>query len=232
MAIGKITDVQLTAKTQEFSGFLRDLEKKLTQGTTMRQVTDYEVAKVLEMSVELTGKADEAKIRSAVGGLKVITLNGKKQGLFNKKRGQFQHFGDALWGKITRQRKLILHRKLLAVGLTKQSWWLIAQLMGYDVKAPNYVKTALPSRGRSKINPWRNVSIRRDEPKNGRYGIEIWNRMPLLDVPHGPQGVRAFFAAIAGRIGFFRRNLSKGVYDDAKKVAAKYPGIKVSTTGF
>lgn len=164
--------------------------------------------------------------------MKVIYLDGKKQGLYNRARGVYMHFGKEKWARISRQKRTILKLKLLAVGLTKQSWWLLAQKMGYDVDAPEYVKTALPSRNRAKVNPWNNVSIRRDEPKNGRYGIELTNKMPLLDVPHGPQGIRAFFAAIAGRIGFFKRNLANGVYSDAAQIAKKYPGIKVSTTGF
>lgn len=231
MAIGKIADVRLTAKTVEFSGFLKDFERKLNGTYTMQQIVDGEVAKVLEGALRLTGKASRDKMRSKIGGLKVITLGGKKQGLFNKKRGQYQRFSDAKWAEITTQKKVLLALLFGAIGLTKQSWYLLAQLMGYNISTPDFVIKALPSKHRSAVNSLGNVKIVRTKIGTANYGIEITNKMPVLDVPHGPQGIRAFFSALAGRIGYFKKSMALGVFNDAAQVAKRYPGIKV-TTGF
>lgn len=221
------SDIKLDVKIDEFSSFLRDLQRTIGRGSSMRDITDYEVSRIMEMAIKKTSKADDLKIRARVGGIKVVYLDGKKYGLFNKKTGRAQHFSNSTWRKITAQKKKILFYRLKAIGLSKQSWYRLAQLIGYDVKAPNYVKNALPSKRRAAAAMIGNVSIQRSE-NNGNYGIEITNRMPILQF-HPPGGYAALFAAIAGRIGYFKKNMAKGVFDSAESIAKKYKGINITT---
>jgi len=67
-----------------------------------------------------------------------------------------------------------------------------------------------------------NVSFERKESRTG-YGILIKNSYPLLRFA---DGYYAFRAAVVGRRRFFEMNLAKGVFNDLKQVAAKYPGIR------
>jgi mRNA-degrading endonuclease RelE of RelBE toxin-antitoxin system len=223
------SDIKLDVKIDEFNGFLRDLKRKLARNATMRQVTDYEASRVMEKAVKETGKADELKIRARVGSMRVVyNVNGKTWALFNKKTGRAQHFRDSDWEAINDKKAKILAFRLKARGLSAQSWYRLAQLIGYDVKAPAYVKNALPSKRRAAAAMAGNVAIQRHESENN-YVLEVTNKMPILQF-HPPGGYAALFAALAGRIGYFKTNLAKGVFDDAAKTAAKYKGISVTTT--
>lgn len=222
-------DIKLEYKIDEFSGFLRDLSRTLKTSATMQQITDYEVSRIMEKAVQFTGKADIAKMRSKIGGLRIIDLEGKKQPLYNKKTGRPQRFRNDVWAKIQAKRALMLSLLLQARGLSAQSWYRLARLIGFEVKAPAYVKSALPYKRRAVGSVNANVSIIRSGIGSGKYGLEITNRMPKLQFHPKPAGLNALFSAISGRIGFFKRNLSKGVFKDAAATAAKYRGISVTT---
>jgi hypothetical protein len=58
------------------------------------------------------------------------------------------------------------------------------------------------------------------------YGVAIRNYMSKLSYTP-PGGREALFSAFAGRIGFYRTNMAKGVFDSAVKIAAKYKGVIV-----
>jgi len=192
----------------------------------MQQITDYEVSRVLERAITLTGKADKAKIGSKIAGMRMITLDGKRIPLMNKRTGRWMHFSDAKWAAINAKKKQDLARLIAARGLSAQSWYLLALQLGFEVKAPAYVKGAIPSKREAIAANKANVSFTRHNSGQGNYGLEIVNKMPILRF-NPPAGLAALFSAIAGRIGFFRKNLEKGVFDDATKAAAKYRGIQV-----
>lgn len=221
-------DIFLDVKAEEFSGFLKSLERKLAGAATIQKVTDSEVSKILERAIAITGKANELKLRSKVGGLRIITIDGKRQPLYNNKTGRPQRFPNGTWSLINTVRHEYLMRLLAARGLAAQSWYLLAHKLGYDVKAPDFVKQAIPSRNR-KIH-LRNVSVSRGKTGAGNYTLTIENNMPIIDVP-AVNGRRAIFAAIAGRANYFIQNLYHGVFSDASEVAKKYKGIIV-TKGF
>jgi hypothetical protein len=44
---------------------------------------------------------------------------------------------------------------------------------------------------------------------------------------YAPNGRQALFAAFAGRIGFYRTNMAKGVFDSIDKLAQKYKGVLI-----
>lgn len=221
-------DLKLEVKIDQFSGFLKDFEKRLAGAATMQQITDFEVSRVLEKAIKETGKADEAKMRDRIAGLRMITISGKRFPLMNKKTGRFQRFSDATWAKITMRKQIMLDLLLRARGLSAQSWYLLALKLGYEVKCPAYVKAALPVKRQLMLAVENNVSIERVRTAQGNYGVEITNKMPILRF-NPPAGLAALFTAIAGRIGYFKKNMAKGVFDDAKATAAKYKGIQVTT---
>jgi hypothetical protein len=219
-------DLKLEVKVDQFNGFLRDFSKRLASSATMQQVVDYEVGRVLERSIELTGKANKAKMRSRIAELRMITLNGKRIPLMNKKSGRWQRFPDAQWAAINSRKREMLALMLGARGLSAQSWYLLAQQIGQKVEATNYVKAALPTKRYAAAAVQNNVSFSRNTNKAGIYSLEITNKMPILRF-NPPKGLAALFSAIAGRIRYFKDNLRTGVFNDAKAVAAKYGGIKV-----
>lgn len=222
-------DFWLRVESQKTVSFLKELEQKLNGTVTLKRVTDYEAAKVLQKAVALTGKADVLKMQSKVGRMRAIRVQGRWVGLYNKKTGQYNRLPNRVWAQVTAQKRILFHRLKIAIGLSKQSWWNMAKKLGYDIEVPGYVTTALPSSGRqNNPNDW--VSVKRNVGRNGSYELELWNRMSKIDVP-AVNGRRAIFAAIAGRISYFKQNMKRGVFDDAKAVAAKYPGIEVTTTG-
>lgn len=222
-------DFRLQVKTQEFSNFLKEMQASLGRTSTLKRITDMEASKVLEKAIELTGKADILKMQSKVAEMRAIRVDGHWIGLFNRKTGQYHHFSNKVWRGVTSQKRIFLHRLKIAIGLSKQSWWLMALKLGYPVNAPGYVQTALPSRHRESVNPSDNVTVTRHEG-TGTYGLELTNNMPKIDVAK-VNGRRAIFAAIAGRIGFFKKNMAAGVFKDHQQIAAKYPGVQVTTTG-
>jgi hypothetical protein len=221
-------DIKLEVKIDQFSGFLRDFEKRLAGSATMQQITDFEVSRVLEKAIKETGKADVAKMRSKIAGLRMITLHGKRIPLMNKKSGRFQRFPDTKWAQITSRKQVMLDLLLQARGLSARSWYILAKQLGFEVAAPNYVKAALPSKRRAIAAFENDVSFTRHKTKAGNYGLLIVNKMPILRF-NPPSGLAALFTAIAGRIGYFKKNLSKGVFDDARASAAKYRGIQITT---
>jgi len=87
---------------------------------------------------------------------------------------------------------------------------------------------ASPSHHRSSVVSANNVDVKRFKVGTADYGVEISNKMPTLDWP-ATDGIRAFFSAVAGRSGYYRKSRALGVFNDAKQVADRYPGIKVTT---
>lgn len=223
-------DRGLYLKTQEFTSFLSDLRAALENKATMQSVVDSEVGRVLEKSLQETGRADSELIRKKWKNMKVITLNGKVQGLANKETGRLERFrgasGNALWAQIQAKRAAGLARDLAKVGASKRSWLELARKLGQAIAAPAYVQNAEVKGGVA-----RSVDVTRSVGGNGdRYGLRIYNgfRVAFFD-PAG--GRTAFFSALAGRIGFFKKNMALGVYDSAKKAAAKHKGVLVKTAG-
>ncbi len=215
-------DKNLVLKTQEFSGFLKQLRATLGDRTTMPKVVDSEVSKVLERAVALTGKADRKKIEQRVEARAVFNVDGQKWRTRDWKTGKAWHVPAAVWAKIQGFRKQSLARRLAAIGLSKQSFYLLAKLLGYEISAPAFVKAATAKGG----DTARDVSVKR-EVSNEKYGLTISNAMPILRYDP-PAGKQAFFSALAGRIGFYKKNLALGVFNSIARTAAKYKGVLVT----
>lgn len=211
-------DAGLQLKTTEFSGFLRALKEKLGDKTDMRTIVDYEMGRVLNRSLALTGAASEEKIKERWRGKRVITLLGKKQVLVNPKTGRAQKFPDATWELVKRERAAGIARTLAKIGISKATWAALAEKLGQEITVPAYVRAAGQRAGISRY-----VSIERRET-GPSYGVAIINGGSKLTYSP-PAGREALFTAFAGRIGFYRKNMAEGVFDSIHKIAAKYKGL-------
>jgi len=216
-------DKGLTLKTEEFSNYLRELRAELGKGTTMKTIIDHEVARVLEKTIEDTEAADRTKIRERQKNRTTFKIDGRNWTTRNYQTGQAWRVPNAIWREIQAKRQRALRRKLGKVGLAKNSWYLLAEKLGQAVRAPGYVKNAKATIFNS--GGANNVSVIR-QGDGSNYGLTIINKMPILRF-NTVKGLQALFGAMAGRIGAFRQNLKRGVFEDAAKIAKKYKGIKV-----
>lgn len=212
-------DSGLTIKTTEFSGFLHALKDKLGDKTDMRTIVDYEMGRVLNRALALTGKADEANIQSKWKNASVVNVNGRKVWLKNAKTGRAQHLPDATWANVQSARATGLARTLAKIGAAKASFAAIARKLGQEISVPSYVENVTIKNG---VERFAEVD-RREGATN--YGVAIVNKMNVLN--YAPNGRQALFAAFAGRIGFYRTNMAKGVFDSIEKLTAKYKGVLV-----
>lgn len=106
------------------------------------------------------------------------------------------------------------------IGRAAHSWVQIAESLGLNIEAPQYVRQPKPFHGR--IYP--NGSSRKTQTVDSIF-VDIINSNPVL--LSTIDGNRILQRAINGRIEFFRRNMEKGVFDDLKVRAQRYPGVFV-----
>jgi hypothetical protein len=202
----------LQIDTRAFNSMCRELAKKADVPDEMVLVA--EVGKVLEKAIEYTPSASRSKIQSRSDNAQFTTYQGRVYYLLNR-------YPEALWGNITAMRKADLRARLRAVGLSKKSWVDIAAALGIRVKAPSYARNAVARTGRT----YQNVKTMISRQK-GKLTIGIFNSQPTVNSPF-VNGRRALQAAIDGRVKFFITQNALKTFDDAAKIAKKYPGIKV-----
>jgi len=206
-------DAKLQVKIGDFNAAMREMRLRVGNAATMQQIIDYEVAKILEKAVQKTDTATASSIRRSMGDKEWTTMDGKKYKLANR-------YPNGVWSSINAKMKASLKRKLAARGLAKQSFYALGLRMGFDIQVPGFVKEAKTPKH---VNA-ENVNVERIS-RQGEYGLIIENHSPILRWAEGKQ---AFFSALAGRIGFFRANVKRGVFDSMASVAKKYPGLLVS----
>jgi hypothetical protein len=216
---GSRRDGGLTIKTEEFSGFLRTLKDKLGDKTDMRTIVDYEMGRVLNRALALTGKASEEKIQAEWKNARMVNVNGRKVWLTNAKTGRAQRLPDAKWANVQSARATGLARTLAKIGASKASFAAIARKLGQEITVPAYVDNVMIKGG---VDRFGEVDRREGSVS---YGVAIVNKMNVLN--YAPNGRQALFAAFAGRIGFYRTNMAKGVFDSIDKLAQKYKGVLI-----
>jgi hypothetical protein len=116
-----------------------------------------------------------------------------------------------------------LKAALAARGLAKQSWLQIGQSLGLataTLGAPGFAERAVPSNGRR----YRNGTSRREETTTALV-IEIRNDNPLITHFTQPTGYRILEIAVQSRVKAFRADMERGVFDDVKRRAQRYPGV-------
>jgi len=206
-----MADQLLYAKADIFNACMKDMTARLGTSVTQKQVIESEVRKILEKTIKNTDTATRASVEESIktrGDWR--TYNGKKYKITNR-------FPDGVWNMITGRLDASLKRKLAAISLSRKAWWTLGIMIG-PTDAPAQTKRAV-----SKVDQSVNVGVAKDESVNGNYGLTITNSSPLIGVSKGRQ---ALFSAIAGRIGFYKQNLKRGVFNDLALVAKKYPGIE------
>lgn len=217
-------DFRLQVKTDQFNQALREMGAKLdASGVTMQQVIDFEVARILEKTLQRTMAATKAS----------ITLSQEERPpwrTYDFGRGMKHYlltnrYPDPLWRQIEQRLARSLARKIAAAGFAKQSWLALADILGFKIEAPGYVRQAKVGN----VTNAANVGMQR-EFSAGKYTLYIEDNSPLLRWSDARQ---AFFSAVAGRTRYFYENLARGVFSDLQQVAARYPGliVTVNTAG-
>lgn len=211
-------DPRFDLKAKEFTRFCQDMHSMLgNSAPDLRDLVDHEIARVLEKALQNTDEADRQKIRERVKNRSVFRIGGKRY--ITNFRGKRQRVPDAIWAEIEQKRRRSLLRKLAKVGLTKQSFFLLAAKLGQEIKAPGYVMNAKSEFKNPEVQA--NVSIAR-EGAGAKYGVMVHNGAPLL---RWTNGRAAWFGALAGRIGFYHQNVKRGVFNKVETVMKKYRGL-------
>jgi hypothetical protein len=199
--------------TRAFNSMCRELAQKANVPDEVTLVA--EVGKVLEKAIEYTPAASRSNIQARFDNKQFTTYSSKVYYLLNR-------YPDALWGNIDSRRKKDLSARLRAIGLSKKSWIDIAQRLGINVKAPAYARNAVARTGKNYQNVKTSISRQK-----GKLTIGIFNSQPTVNLP-SVGGRRALQAAIDGRVKFFLGQMALKTFDDAAKIAKKYPGIRVT----
>jgi hypothetical protein len=218
--IGKATDFKLQLVTKEFTLAMREMHRRLRNSVTYQQVVDHEVGRVMESAANKTGSANRQKIRESVARKSMFTVRGKKWGTKNFRSGREWRLPNDVWAGIEVRRNAMLTRKLAAVGITKRSWVNLAEKMGQPISVAGFVQAASVEADTSGNTETRGTA------STTAFIRMIKNSHPLLDVP-ATQGIRAFFAAVAGRVNYFHTNVKKAVFTDLADAAAKYKGMNI-----
>lgn len=218
--------------TSKINSMFREIARKVR--VPPEEIMIYEVGKILEAWLRFIPAADASKIRlsyeEAVFSAQPASLYTPKSGRAGvklTKRGfvryfLLNHYPDALWNAMSGRRKASLLRRLGARGLAKQSVLQIADRLGIKISAPGYVATALASTGKRYPE---NTAVRLQR-RTGLLQISFENSQPTINQER-VGGRRALQRAIDGRVKYFMTNMARGVFDDVKNIAKRYPGMKV-----
>lgn len=208
---------------------------------TFQSTLDYEVSRVVEKTIALLPAASVSKIRANHEASPITAQpdslyapqspSGKRARAKARrtKNGKLKYYlanryPDALWSQIEARRQKSLRAKLKARGLAKHSFFAITAALDLDVRIPGYVKKAVARTGRD--YDARNVSVSRRTGLESA-GIAFEDRQPTVNLAK-IGGARALQRAINGRVRYFERNLVKKVFDSAKDIARRYPGVTTS----
>lgn len=231
--------------TTPFNTMLRDMSRSLN-GVKCKPIVLAEFGKAMEVAVVATRKAAAAKIKAhraasqftaqhaslyqprSKAGQKYRDTKTKltKNGYILYALKGARRYPNQLWAAIKARRAVHTQRILAARGLAAKSWYRLMANLGVEIKTPNFVKSAVPSRGGT-FSDYSDVtsSITATDDK---VRIDFSNAQPTA--VKFAQGHDALRRGLAGRVKFFNENLKRFVFNDLGKTAAKYPklGIKVT----
>lgn len=210
-------DLTLTVEVDRFNRCLADMQKALGNTHTMQQVVDHEVGRIVNQAIKKTKKATIRSIKrsdEARAPWRTYDLgNGmKKYNLENR-------YPNAVWGKIQSRMRESLNRKYNARELARRVWVEVLNKLGQKVEA-----TGQAQKAQSKNFVAASAAGVKRTNGTGNYAVEIENS---FGKNRWVGAAQALFGAIAGRRKFFLQNVAKGVFNDLKTVAAKYPGMEV-----
>ena len=185
----------------------------------LRDIIKHETARILEAASakSRTIRASEESIRRS----RRIPPMSPWKTYDGQKINLRWRFPDQKWAYIQVRLERSIQERMLLSGLAASAWNDLADLMDERIDiAAKIKKMSKPPgfRARSKV-------VINEDPN--RFFITISHDSRALYYANGRQ---ALFAAIAGRISFYRKNEKLGVFKSAQAVAKKYPGVKVSTS--
>lgn len=106
-------------------------------------------------------------------------------------------------------------------GIMAHSWYQIAQALGIEIDVPDYVKTARPLNGQI----YEDGTARKFTTPDGFF-VELINSNPILI--NRLHGANILSRAVQATINQFTIDMEKGVFQDIKTRASRYPGIFVN----
>lgn len=205
-------DVTLNVKVDQFNACMEQMSAMLRGSTTKREIIRSEVRSVLQKTLDTVKVGSEAKIIASQNGKLWMTLNGKKYYKLNR-------YPDKVWNEMKQKSSNAIAVRVAEIGWGGRSWLELASSLGLSLSAVAAATAKEPGRNAA------DYVQSTEEQTDSAYTIRVVNNSRLQAWINGRT---AFFSAIAGRVGFFRQNLSHGVFSDLRAVAAKYPGIHVN----
>ena len=150
-----------------------------------------------------------------------VKMNGKDYSTRN-------YYPEPIWQKLKAEIVKKRERKLKRIWSGKATWLLVAIKAGVPTrqfKSQASMRKAISAQGGS----YKSNQVENGKPikKVFKYSIEVFNGAHCA-INKNARGDHALRSAMAGRAGYFKRNLKHGAFNSAKKMAAKYPGVYVS----
>jgi hypothetical protein len=210
MADGLKVDL-ITARFNQMLEELAAIDSRVEFATVVDEVA----VRVIAGAMRRTRSAAAGRIRRDFEAKEWTTFNGKKYKISEWR------LPDPLWGEISARRRERLQTKLNARGLSKQSWVHVASALSRRLAAPAYV---LNANYRGQQYPIDGNAFATGSSTD--YARTIINSSPIVQAAGGRA---ALLAAMAGEIGYFRRNMAHHFYRTQAARAAKYPGIFTSS---
>lgn len=139
---------------------------------------------------------------------------------------EFFRYGQPRWDRYQRFLAQLKDKQIdvrMTVGRAAQSWVQIAEGLGMQVNAPDYVRNAPPFRQVRHVNG----RARKTNTADGLF-LEMKNFAPIL--LGTMDGNKILQTSINGRYSYFRNGMKRGVFEDVAKVARQYPGLIVRAT--
>jgi hypothetical protein len=156
------------------------------------------------------------------------TWNGKGKAPRTNKGFSFhdmtnRRWSDERWARFKSMESQLSQKRdpkkaLAARGVAKQSWLQIADSLGVEIKAPAFVRKAVPTTGKV----YQNGVARKFLDAAASY-IELSNDNPL--VVNKLDGWAILQRALRTRMRAFQIEMQKGVFNDLATRARRYPGI-------
>ena len=206
-------DVQLNVRVDQFNECMDQMARMRQGSATKREIIRNEVRAVLQKTVETVKVSNEAKIRASQESHTWMTLDSKRYYLLNR-------YPNELWSKMKDKTRKAEATRIQSIGWGARAWFELAVSLGLSINGGRAETAKIAGKDA------RTYVSSTQEDTGDSFGITVRNASRLQAWINGRA---AFFSAIAGRLGFYRQNLKHGVFSDLKAVAAKYPGMKVTS---
>jgi hypothetical protein len=211
---------------RNLNGALRQLAR--ISGKDFKDVVSNETLKILETAMRGTSAASVGDIRSNVEKQQAgwYSAGDTKRPSTARTDGQGRRlywlgnrYPAAIWAQIQAERAKNLKERLAARGLLKKGWYQLAADLGKIISAPAYVKKATTPNG-----DYPEDASANETGEGSKYTIT-----GTLSRTYDRRIYTALRKAINKRTAYFVRSLKKGLLDNSKLVAARYPGLYVKS---